>query len=533
MTGSLLASSLLVRHLLRPPLPLSRRLVHASAPSFAQRLVRRRAPVVVRRHVLASTSPSSPAGAAAAAGGLAKPRHDEGTDKVVQNEPQQDNTATTRSAIEQETSQSPELPPASRLPVEVPHDSHGVIDRSQSLASEKVRQLFAVPAIVVSRQLEMMSIMVGYEQANRYQLQSPEGEVLGYLLEEDLGIGKAITRQMLKTHRPFKATVLDTEGNVILVVSRPFTWINSKITVSLPDDSDRDASGSTSKVIGEAQQEWHLYRRRYNMFVNRDEEGMDQFGRIDAGLLAWDFTVLNEESRPIGSINRNFQGFAKEIFADAGQYVLRFEGIVDELAAVGALPSPVNEATLPSPASASPTPTPAKIASNKEAFSSSKGDPTSLVPSEESEEPSTSPSLDLALLPHITYDQRAVMLASAISCDFDYFSRHSGSGGMMGPGLWMPMGMGGGGASTEAGTEAGAEAGSDAGGMTPNAEGDERIPGVEDSGGMNRDSGGWSEQGWGDGGAGGEETMSDPWATPQEDADGGTWGWGDLFPGED
>ncbi|SCV74198.1 BQ2448_6630 [Microbotryum intermedium] len=523
MTGPL-ASSLLVRHLLRPPLPLSRRLVHASAPSYAQRLVRRRAPVAsatARRH-----GPRAPAslGAGAAAAGLAKPRHDAQADAtLVRTEPQQDNATNTRFVIEKETSQSPELPPASRLPVQVPHDPHGVIDRSQSLASEKVRQLFAVPAIVVSRQLEMMSIMVGYEQANRYQLQSPEGEVLGYLLEEDLGIGKAITRQMLKTHRPFKATVLDTEGNVILIVSRPFTWINSKITVSLPDDSDPNAPGSPSRVIGEAQQEWHLYRRRYNMFVNRDEESMDQFGRVDAGLLAWDFTVLNEESRPIGSINRNFQGFAKEIFADAGQYVLRFEGIVDELAAAGALPSPVNEAALPSPA---PTTSALSTTPSKDASSSLRRDQTSLVPLEHSDDSSSSPSLDLALLPSITYDQRAVMLASAVSCDFDYFSRHSGSGGMMGPGLWMPMGMGGGGASSEAG----AEAGSETGGKGPNAEGDERLPGIEDSGEVNRDSGGWSEQGWGDGGAGGEETMSDPWATQQEDTEGGTWGWDDLFP---
>ena len=40
-----------------------------------------------------------------------------------------------------------------------------------------------------------------------------------------------------------------------------------------------------------------------------------------------------------------------------------------------------------------------------------------------------------------TKDEKAVILATALSCDIDYFSRHSGSGGVMG---YMPFMMGGG-----------------------------------------------------------------------------------------
>lgn len=84
------------------------------------------------------------------------------------------------------------------------------------------------------------------------------------------------------------------------------------------------------QIIGEAQQEWHLYRRRYNQFVRgayahapastpaRSSEtavvespgdvpsadDMEQFGAVDAGLLAWDFVVQDEAGRKIASINR-------------------------------------------------------------------------------------------------------------------------------------------------------------------------------------------------------------------------------------
>lgn len=68
-----------------------------------------------------------------------------------------------------------------------------------------------------------------------------------------------LTRQLLKTHRAFRATVLDTEGNVLLHIRRPFSWINSRIFVSLPPSSTLD-EGNDELIIGEAQQEWHLYR---------------------------------------------------------------------------------------------------------------------------------------------------------------------------------------------------------------------------------------------------------------------------------
>lgn len=70
-------------------------------------------------------------------------------------------------------------------------------------------------------------------------------------------------------------------------------------------------------MIGEAAQEWHIYRRKMNFFVKRDG-GMEQFGYTDAGFLAWDFPVKREDGQQVASINRNFSGFAREIFTDTG-----------------------------------------------------------------------------------------------------------------------------------------------------------------------------------------------------------------------
>jgi hypothetical protein len=133
------------------------------------------------------------------------------------------------------------------------------------------------------------------------------------------------------------------------------------------------------------------------------EVGMLQFARVDEPFLSWDFSLMSEDNRLIGSVNKNFAGFAREIFTDMGVYALRM-------------------------------------------------DSAGLTTSAESLETIQ----DRAPQEHtgMTLDQRAVMLATAVSVDFDYFSRHSGGVGGVGmwP-LWMPWGgeAAGGAAAGEAG----------------------------------------------------------------------------------
>ena len=207
------------------------------------------------------------------------------------------------------------------------------------------------------------------------------------------------------------------------------------------------------RIIGEAQQQWAPFRRKYNLFVHRESPDLSnpqltsgdltlsnstalqasspetansvgqfgQFAYVDEPFLSWDFSLLTSDSKLIGSVNRNFAGFGREIFTDTGVYALRMDsaGLAQE--------------------------------------------PQHLISK-------TSQQAQPAQGPGMTLDQRAVMLATAVSVDFDYFSRKSGGSGMMGgfwP-IWLPGG-GGGVAGAEAGAEGGAIEG--AGGAAQGMEG--------------------------------------------------------------
>ncbi|PSK36746.1 hypothetical protein B9Z65_1929 [Elsinoe australis] len=305
-------------------------------------------------------------------------------------------------------------------------------------------------AIVIQRQIEMMNVFLGYEQANRYVIMNGRGETIGYLAEEDHGFGRAIVRQMARTHRSFTAHVFDTNEREVLRIHRPFSWINSKIRIYDPITGAENppngaatvlpgASGSTSvtqsspststipldqmRIIGEAQQEWAPLRRKYNLFTYQPtspsttgssttitSSSMTQFARIDSPFLSWDFSLQSASGVPIGSVNRNFSNLAREIFTDTGVYALRMDSVA----------SPVTQQS---------ETTSSEITSPDAKAVEVIGEP-------------------------LTLDQRAAMLATAVSIDFDYFSRHSGAtiGGFPIP-IWLP---GAGGAAGEAGAAGGA-----------------------------------------------------------------------------
>jgi hypothetical protein len=347
-------------------------------------------------------------------------------------------------------------------PVYIPEDPHAVLKETHP-----AMRLLDNSAIVIQRQLEMMNVLMGFEQANRYVIMDPHGNHIGYLAERDHGLGSAMARQMFKTHRSFTTHVFDREEKEVLRFHRPFSWINSRIRVydavggdgsysssitlqgtstsSIVNQTSANVSNlslSDMRIIGATEQEWAPLRRKYNMFLARHiedaaagtpqiapgnlplseskaitvaegdtrEVGMLQFARVDERFLSWDFSLMSEEGRLLGSVNRNFGGFAREIFTDTGVYALRMDA-----AGLAAEPSHAVSHT------------------GEQAQPSLEG------------------------YPGMTLDQRAVMLATAVSIDFDYFSRHSGSGGMMWP-MWMPW-VGGGGEAAGGAAAGGAAAG--------------------------------------------------------------------------
>ena len=98
-------------------------------------------------------------------------------------------------------------------PVHIPEDPDGILNEKHPAT-----KILANSAIVVQRQIEMMNIMLGFEQANRYTIMDPQGNHLGYMAEQEFGMGNMMARQTFRTHRSFTTHVFDREMKEVLRV---------------------------------------------------------------------------------------------------------------------------------------------------------------------------------------------------------------------------------------------------------------------------------------------------------------------------
>jgi uncharacterized protein YxjI len=231
---------------------------------------------------------------------------------------------------------------------------HSPNDKLSSNSSSNT--ILANPALLIARELEILNVFLGYEQANKYTIRNDQNIPIGYIAEESDSFKGNILRQLLRTRRAFTADILNTFGEIVLKINRPIRlFLNS--TIKITDANDN--------IIGVCKSDWHPWRRRYDLFLNNK-----QFARIDGGFLSWDFHSKDSNDKDLCIINRNFSGFAVEIFTDKGMYAVHYD--TDSVGSRG-----------------------------------------------------------------LSLDQRAVLLATAVTIDIDYFSRSSGNGFMPMP--FMPM----------------------------------------------------------------------------------------------
>lgn len=258
-------------------------------------------------------------------------------------------------------------PAANHTVFSVPPNKNGLIT-----PEDGIYELLKEPTLVIERQVEMMNVFLGFEQANRYKIMNSLGEQVGFMEEKDIGFMKMLGRQFFRLHRPFDIDVFNNYGDLLLTIKRPFSFINSHIKCYLPG---YDEQGELMlENLGESQQNWHLWRRKYNLFKLEDEttDEYDQFGAIDAPFLSFDFPVRDHQGSVIASVDRNWVGLGREMFTDSGVYIIRMD--------------------------------PASFEGLGNLYPSVSGP--------------------------LTLDQRAILLGNAVSIDFDYFSRHSsGPGG--------------------------------------------------------------------------------------------------------
>ena len=168
----------------------------------------------------------------------------------------------------------------------------------------------AHPQLSLKQRKEWVEILVDFETRNQYAVRGPHGEELGTLAEEGGGLGRVLTRWLLRSHRPLDAALCDRTGAVVLRLSRPFFFLFSDLLVA-------DAGGQR---VGSVQRRFGILHRRYDL---RGASGLT-FARVSGPIWRiWTFFVEAEDGRA-ATIGKKWGGLLREAFADADTFGIDF-----------------------------------------------------------------------------------------------------------------------------------------------------------------------------------------------------------------
>ncbi|HEY8121871.1 MAG TPA: phospholipid scramblase-related protein [Myxococcota bacterium] len=166
------------------------------------------------------------------------------------------------------------------------------------------------PQLSLKQRKEWVEILVDFETRNQYAVFGSRGEEVGTLAEEGGGLGRVLTRWLLRSHRPLDAALCDRLGAVVLRLSRPFFFLFSDLNVS-------DARGVT---IGSVHRRFGILYRKYDL---RDAHGRT-FARVKSPFWRiWTFFVRAEDGRD-ATIGKKWGGVLREVFADADTFGVDF-----------------------------------------------------------------------------------------------------------------------------------------------------------------------------------------------------------------
>ncbi|MDR1564546.1 MAG: hypothetical protein LBS74_06280 [Oscillospiraceae bacterium] len=144
-------------------------------------------------------------------------------------------------------------------------------------------------------------------QENSYAIQDENGNLIGYI-QEKRSTGHKIAGALIgKNMLPFHLDIVDAQGQLLLSIKRGATLFLSKIAVTDP----------AGNLVGYIKQKFTMMKPKFTILGSNEAE----IGTITGNWTGWNFniTAMGVE---VGSINKKWNGLAKEMFTTQDKYVV-------------------------------------------------------------------------------------------------------------------------------------------------------------------------------------------------------------------
>jgi uncharacterized protein YxjI len=162
---------------------------------------------------------------------------------------------------------------------------------------------------VIKQKKEWIEIFSGIETKNKYSILDDQMSEIGFIVEQGSGFFHFIKRWFLRSHRPFKITVMDKEGHHILSLSRKFFWFFSDLDVSF-----------NNKSYGSIHRRFSLFFKHYDV---KNSDGSFAFKVRSPFWRIWTFPAKDNSEKEIGLVTKKWQGLLKEAFTDSDAFMIK------------------------------------------------------------------------------------------------------------------------------------------------------------------------------------------------------------------
>lgn len=142
--------------------------------------------------------------------------------------------------------------------------------------------------------------------ANCYKIYNESGLQIGTINQKLSGGQKFLRLLLNKSMLPFRLEIRDSNEQLLVTVSRGWTFFMSKISLLDPNEN----------LIGTISQKFKLLKPNFKIFSNAGA----QIGEIQGDWKAWNFTIHDATGNQIGTISKKWAGAVKEIFTTADKY---------------------------------------------------------------------------------------------------------------------------------------------------------------------------------------------------------------------
>jgi hypothetical protein len=174
--------------------------------------------------------------------------------------------------------------------------------------------------VIIKQEIELLEIFTGFETGNKYSILDENNKKIAYAYENNTNF---IIKQILGSHRNLNLHILNEVKKEILIIERPFFFLNCNATIKLPN----------GEILGYLEQKKWFGNKQFNFYGPNKEKLLTckcKFPKL------WTFNLfINNEQ--VGQILKKWSGSAKEMFTDADTFFIDFGKIKDNSLKLGIL----------------------------------------------------------------------------------------------------------------------------------------------------------------------------------------------------